>query len=167
MLKRAPRWMQRIGLEWLWRIKEEPKLWKRYFGDGMTLLKLMVTRVFPLFICTRWSQLRAGGVNGDLTVRRAEDHKTVTFRLAGAAIARNVSKATPHFRDAVVAGKNVVINFANTSLIDARFLGLLLMLNKQLTGRRLQLRFAEVPEQLERVFRLNEFGYLLNAHETQ
>ena len=27
---RAPVWMQRSGLEWLWRIKEEPQLWRRY-----------------------------------------------------------------------------------------------------------------------------------------
>lgn len=30
-LKQAPRWMQRIGLEWLFRLIQEPKrLWKRY-----------------------------------------------------------------------------------------------------------------------------------------
>jgi N-acetylglucosaminyldiphosphoundecaprenol N-acetyl-beta-D-mannosaminyltransferase len=34
-LKRAPRWMQRAGLEWLWRLLLEPRrLWKRYlFND--------------------------------------------------------------------------------------------------------------------------------------
>lgn len=31
-MKRAPRWMQRRGLEWLWRLVHEPRrLWKRYF----------------------------------------------------------------------------------------------------------------------------------------
>ncbi len=30
-VKRAPRWMQNVGLEWLWRLAMEPKrLWKRY-----------------------------------------------------------------------------------------------------------------------------------------
>ena len=41
--------------------------------------------------------------------------------------------------------KNVVINFANIRLIDARFLGLLLMLNKMLEGFRCQLIFAGGP----------------------
>ncbi|MHB1730686.1 MAG: WecB/TagA/CpsF family glycosyltransferase, partial [Leptospirillum sp.] len=28
---RAPRWMQKSGLEWLWRLLHEPKrLWRRY-----------------------------------------------------------------------------------------------------------------------------------------
>jgi N-acetylglucosaminyldiphosphoundecaprenol N-acetyl-beta-D-mannosaminyltransferase len=38
-VKRAPRWMRSIGLEWLWRIVSEPKLWRRYFDDGVELLK--------------------------------------------------------------------------------------------------------------------------------
>jgi N-acetylglucosaminyldiphosphoundecaprenol N-acetyl-beta-D-mannosaminyltransferase len=30
-IRRAPRWLQRTGLEWLWRLINEPrKLWKRY-----------------------------------------------------------------------------------------------------------------------------------------
>ena len=29
-LRRAPAWMQAAGLEWLWRIREEPALWRRY-----------------------------------------------------------------------------------------------------------------------------------------
>ena len=34
-VKRAPAWMQRIGLEWLWRIRQEPRLWRRYLLDGL------------------------------------------------------------------------------------------------------------------------------------
>lgn len=30
-IARAPEWMRRAGLEWLWRIKEEPCLWRRYY----------------------------------------------------------------------------------------------------------------------------------------
>ena len=33
-VKRAPEAMRRLGLEWLWRIKEEPKLAPRYLSDG-------------------------------------------------------------------------------------------------------------------------------------
>ena len=33
-IKRAPRWMQRSGLEWLWRLGAEPRrLWRRYLVD--------------------------------------------------------------------------------------------------------------------------------------
>lgn len=39
---RAPRWMQRSGLEWLWRLCSEPsKLWRRYLVRGPRFLKLV------------------------------------------------------------------------------------------------------------------------------
>ena len=47
-VKRAPKWMQTAGLEWLWRVKEEPALWRRYFLDGFAFLHLLITRVLPL-----------------------------------------------------------------------------------------------------------------------
>ena len=39
-LSRAPRWMQRIGCEWLYRLYQEPKrLFRRYLTDAMFLLR--------------------------------------------------------------------------------------------------------------------------------
>jgi len=36
MVRRAPLWMQKSGLEWLWRLMIEPaRLWKRYLVDDM------------------------------------------------------------------------------------------------------------------------------------
>ena len=43
MVKRAPKWMSDNGLEWLYRIKQEPKrMAKRYFIDDMTICKLAI-----------------------------------------------------------------------------------------------------------------------------
>ncbi|WP_206057441.1 WecB/TagA/CpsF family glycosyltransferase [Nitrincola schmidtii] len=39
-VKRAPKIWQKLGLEWLWRIVEEPYLWKRYATDGLAALKM-------------------------------------------------------------------------------------------------------------------------------
>lgn len=46
-VSRAPGWVQRSGFEWLWRIKEEPALWRRYLRDGAIGLALLLTRVLP------------------------------------------------------------------------------------------------------------------------
>lgn len=41
-VKRAPVWMQKSGLEWLYRFVSEPKrLFRRYFVDSFQLLKIM------------------------------------------------------------------------------------------------------------------------------
>jgi N-acetylglucosaminyldiphosphoundecaprenol N-acetyl-beta-D-mannosaminyltransferase len=37
-VRRAPSWVQRSGLEWLWRVAEEPSLASRYARDGLSLL---------------------------------------------------------------------------------------------------------------------------------
>jgi N-acetylglucosaminyldiphosphoundecaprenol N-acetyl-beta-D-mannosaminyltransferase len=41
---RAPRWMQRAGLEWAYRLVQEPsRLWKRYLvNDTRMLCRLLV-----------------------------------------------------------------------------------------------------------------------------
>ncbi|MGB6100040.1 MAG: WecB/TagA/CpsF family glycosyltransferase [Comamonas sp.] len=41
-VERAPMAWQRWGLEWLWRIRQEPALYRRYVADGVVLLKLML-----------------------------------------------------------------------------------------------------------------------------
>lgn len=42
VVKRAPRWMQKVGLEWLWRLMMEPqRLWKRYLIDDMRFFWLV------------------------------------------------------------------------------------------------------------------------------
>ena len=41
-IKRAPRWMQKCGFEWLFRITQDPKrLFKRYIIDDMKIIKLI------------------------------------------------------------------------------------------------------------------------------
>jgi N-acetylglucosaminyldiphosphoundecaprenol N-acetyl-beta-D-mannosaminyltransferase len=32
---RPPRWVQRLCLEWVWRLTRQPQLWRRYLIDGM------------------------------------------------------------------------------------------------------------------------------------
>ena len=52
-VQRAPVWVQRIGMEWAWRIKEEPALWTRYVKDGFDLLRLCVKQVLPALLGKR------------------------------------------------------------------------------------------------------------------
>jgi N-acetylglucosaminyldiphosphoundecaprenol N-acetyl-beta-D-mannosaminyltransferase len=40
---RAPRWMQRAGLEWLYRLRREPRrLWRRYLVGNLQFIRLVV-----------------------------------------------------------------------------------------------------------------------------
>jgi len=45
LLPQAPRWMQRSGLEWLYRLAREPRrLWRRYLGNNPRFLLAIVRR---------------------------------------------------------------------------------------------------------------------------
>ena len=45
--KRAPTWMQRTGLEWLYRIVQEPqRMWKRYLVGNLRFVQLVLTERF-------------------------------------------------------------------------------------------------------------------------
>lgn len=59
-IRRAPRWMRWGGLEWLWRIREEPALWHRYWSDGVRTLALIASRVGPAIVAMRTAR-SAGG----------------------------------------------------------------------------------------------------------
>jgi N-acetylglucosaminyldiphosphoundecaprenol N-acetyl-beta-D-mannosaminyltransferase len=46
---RAPRWMQRAGLEWFWRLVHEPRrLWRRYLVDDVAFLGIVLSEWWRL-----------------------------------------------------------------------------------------------------------------------
>jgi N-acetylglucosaminyldiphosphoundecaprenol N-acetyl-beta-D-mannosaminyltransferase len=46
-VRRAPEAWQRAGLEWLWRIREEPTLWRRYWNDGRRFAGFALRDLLP------------------------------------------------------------------------------------------------------------------------
>ncbi len=59
-IERAPPWMQRLGLEWVWRIVQEPQLWRRYWSDGQMLVGTVLTRLLP-WSARRWLRMLPSG----------------------------------------------------------------------------------------------------------
>ena len=46
-VKRAPIWMQKIGLEWFYRFLQEPRrMWKRYLIGNSKFIKLVLVQKF-------------------------------------------------------------------------------------------------------------------------
>jgi N-acetylglucosaminyldiphosphoundecaprenol N-acetyl-beta-D-mannosaminyltransferase len=47
MIKRAPVWMQKAGLEWFYRFMQEPKrMFKRYFVEAPVFIPLIIQQKF-------------------------------------------------------------------------------------------------------------------------
>jgi N-acetylglucosaminyldiphosphoundecaprenol N-acetyl-beta-D-mannosaminyltransferase len=156
-VRRAPPMLRSTGFEWLWRIKEEPYLWRRYWSDGKALLTMLVSCVLPLML----SERRQRNLN-ELSIIRREDHGSVTIVLSGAAVAAHVDGAIEQLRDALDSGKRMIVDVSDTQYVDARFFGLFLMVRKQLASRGEKLLFTGASPGLLRIFRLNRFEFLLS-----
>jgi N-acetylglucosaminyldiphosphoundecaprenol N-acetyl-beta-D-mannosaminyltransferase len=160
-LKRAPTFVRKFGLEWLWRIKEEPHLWRRYWQDGIVLLKLMFACVLPLAFSSLLLRLSAKKHDDSFCVQIASQAGLTTVSLVGAATAANVDRAIPVFRGALLDKKDLRIDIAGVRLLDARFFGLFLMVWKQLKANGARPQFVGLSSYNRRAFRLHGFEFLL------
>jgi N-acetylglucosaminyldiphosphoundecaprenol N-acetyl-beta-D-mannosaminyltransferase len=159
LINRAPPIVRTWGFEWLWRIKEERKLWKRYRDDGLVLLRMLLTRVLPLAVISRWQQFSSR--DRELTIQKSHDGQSIAIRLSGAALQQHVWKGIDCFQEALASKQDVILDLTNTQQIDARFLGLVLMLRKELKSRGASLTINGASRSVERIFRLHELGFLL------
>jgi N-acetylglucosaminyldiphosphoundecaprenol N-acetyl-beta-D-mannosaminyltransferase len=163
IIRRAPACLRNFGLEWLWRIKEEPHLRSRYLNDGLVFLRLLVTQVLPLAIWLLWRRLqRWEKAEFRISLTRV-DQSRVLVKFVGAATARHVDIAASCLQEVSETNDEVVADLSLTQFIDARFFGLLLMLRKQLIKRGGRLKFSGVPPGIGKMFCLNGVNFLLTT----
>jgi N-acetylglucosaminyldiphosphoundecaprenol N-acetyl-beta-D-mannosaminyltransferase len=158
-LKRAPVVMQKHGLEWLWRIKEEPHLWTRYLRDGLVLLRLLCVRVFPLIIYRVFSEKKAR-LPASIDVACLENGE-LRVKIFGAATQQNIKEIIRRCGVAITARRQVVLDLSDTCAIDARFLGFLLILRNRVGRYGAKLRLVGLSRSVRRQFRLNGVEFLL------
>ena len=161
-LKRAPSAFRRFGFEWLWRIREEPYLWRRYWRDGKIFLALLLGRALPLAVLVRYHRAMGRQVAFDLTLTDASDLPAVVS-IEGTAMEGNVESAVRVFERALSEGRDIWVDLSKVGFVDPRYFGLFIVVRKYLgeTGR--QLRFVNVRRSTRRLFRLNAFEYLLDT----
>jgi N-acetylglucosaminyldiphosphoundecaprenol N-acetyl-beta-D-mannosaminyltransferase len=158
-VRRAPRILQRLGFEWLWRIKEEPYLWRRYLRDGISLINLVVFRILQIAAGLWWRRRQ----KGELVLTWLEDCNSVVVTLVGHATKAHIAEAIVCFRRAINSNRQVVIDVSKTETIDPRFFGLLLMLRRGLAKSGRSLSFRGQSKRIVRLFRLHQFAFLLET----
>ena len=158
-INRAPQWIQTAGLEWLWRIKEEPALWRRYFFDGLTLLRLLVTRVLPLAWHLRTYQSSSQEIVSSTIERRDEIRETV-ISLRGPWVRKNLEPLRYHFSDAARANRPLRIDLANVPHVDSSFLGLVLLLYGAQKTSSQCLSIGPVSDRVRRIIRYSCCDFL-------
>jgi N-acetylglucosaminyldiphosphoundecaprenol N-acetyl-beta-D-mannosaminyltransferase len=147
-VRRAPAWMQRAGLEWLWRIKEQPGLWRRYLNDGFALTALLVTRVLPY---AWYARRHTAGAAGEGHVEACEGEREYAIALRGAWTRANLTRLRRCFAAAARSGKDVRLDMRAVSHVDSAFVGLVMLLFGYLQQRGRRLAILPVPRPVRRV----------------
>lgn len=131
-MQRAPLWMQKIGLEWLYRLLQEPRrLFKRYATDFV---------VFGFTILKQWWLTRGGNRGTTATPSAPAASKTADIKLSSvaelscperldAAEVRAIEQVWMNRLEGPEEG--VIIDCGSTEFIDSTGLGLLMRMQKR------------------------------------
>lgn len=126
-VKRAPHWVGKFGLEWIYRLCQEPKrLFKRYAKDlwyfGFAILRQMWAMKFR-------PQRRRSGAEADVAIREGAQyfHLKMPDRLDALSIRENIVLID----EAVTSGKSILLCEVDCSFIDSTGAGFLVRLAKR------------------------------------
>jgi N-acetylglucosaminyldiphosphoundecaprenol N-acetyl-beta-D-mannosaminyltransferase len=161
-VKRAPAPIQAMGLEWIWRIKEEPELWRRYYRDGLGLIDLVRRNVIPYLWFRTCQKLKKSKAKVPSAALIVEENK-VTIVLSGPQFALNLGAYRLALQQATeLPIGDVHIDFQNVTLVDSAFLGLTLLLHGHLKTVGRSLVLEQMSKQVREVIRLSGAKYLLS-----
>jgi N-acetylglucosaminyldiphosphoundecaprenol N-acetyl-beta-D-mannosaminyltransferase len=159
-VKRAPVWMQKTGLEWVWRIYQEPELWRRYFEDGAKFLSLIMKCVLP-YAFWRLMNKDKQGLDHPVTYDLKSSDDLIVIAIHGTCVAQSIGPLRALFCQESGKSLPIRLDLSNVDIIDGAFLGLCLVLGKHLVKRGVDLRFSGVNSIVRKIFCWNCAEYLL------
>ena len=154
-VQRAPPWMQDAGLEWLWRIRQEAHLWRRYRDDGLALGQLLLTRVLPGGLRFRLQRPPAEAFAAASAYEDGEGR----LHLSGPWGAANVRRLQEPFAKLAASGRPARVDLGDVSYLDPAAIGLLMLLE----GAGSPLELTGVSAGLRRHFEACCADYLLET----
>lgn len=158
--KRAPRWMQRVGLEWVYRLLQEPRrLWKRYVLDLV---------YFSYFFVRQWWEMRKGPPPSTLLptsdILLVED--TAILAIRGRLDVTNQALFVQQAEQALAVSPFLVVNLAEAEFLDSSALGALVALSKRARAASGALSLAAVPAHIAQLLAITRLDYFFEMHDT-
>lgn len=162
---RAPLWVQRTGLEWLWRIKEEPALWRRYGQDALAFGHLFAKKLLPYMIWSWTRRWRSAPQTAQLWIEQDDEHGQVV-RLDGAWYGPRVERCHAGF-DQIKKGEGpVTVNLTDLKDMGPELAGELLELCRCLRTQQRSMRLIADHGAAKRLLYWNGLNFLLAMQGT-
>jgi N-acetylglucosaminyldiphosphoundecaprenol N-acetyl-beta-D-mannosaminyltransferase len=125
-VRRAPDHFRRYGLEWLWRIKQEPKLYARYARDLATLISVLIREILPCMIARALHQPSPAQLSAARLQHSHRDSEDV-LALSGAWTNDNLAPIRAALTAATKNASDITITLDDITYLDAAFLGQILL----------------------------------------
>ena len=156
-MKRAPRWMHPLGLEWLYRLLQEPRrLWKRYVVDMF---------LFSTNFLRQWWMLRKkrSGQQAPLSLNLDRSNGCSRIVINGPLDTHAYPELWEIGQAALAYSSNIEVDLNGCDYLDSSGFGALMGLSKQAMDTGGGLRLIALSKALEKatsVFRLKEFFHI-------
>jgi len=160
--KRAPQWMQQSGLEWSYRLLQQPgRLWKRYITDLFG---------FGYFFLWQWWVMRQQGETSPVlpSSELLTINETVIMNVKGRLDRSTQNSFAEKAYRALTEQPYLIINLAQTDFLDSSAIGTLVALCKQAREKGGNLWLTNIPATIQQVLsllRLDQFFAICSSVE--
>jgi N-acetylglucosaminyldiphosphoundecaprenol N-acetyl-beta-D-mannosaminyltransferase len=160
-VQRSPKWLQKLGLEWVWRIIQEPMLWRRYWHDGLAFVSLLARHGIPNALAER--RMKRHPEHSERVVSDTLRDHTRSLTLAG----QWKQASGPTLRTVLAKGqyRHLQIDLSQVTWMGVHALGMLTATHGRLQalgGRGVTL--LHVSNGLARQIKAAGAGYLIENH---
>jgi N-acetylglucosaminyldiphosphoundecaprenol N-acetyl-beta-D-mannosaminyltransferase len=158
-VKRAPAWMQKTGLEWIFRMCVDPvRLVPRYSADALWMIRYLIVQLFVQGLFRRPVaplQVSENAMNGINVIAAA-----------GAMTGSGLAELSHAMTAAVASGQSVVLDLTATSHLGADGLWTLAAMLRHASQNKSEVWLAGVSRSLKRQLRAAHFEGLLQSADT-
>jgi N-acetylglucosaminyldiphosphoundecaprenol N-acetyl-beta-D-mannosaminyltransferase len=154
-VQRAPEKWQRFGIEWLWRIRQEPKLYKRYFGDGLRFIQMLLTQTLPLSIYRKKLERNIQASNEEVLADTLPHHENFMVSLKDNISADQLPELDSAFKTALEKNKNIIIDGEDIQNLSMEVLARLMIFQGKLRNCNKQMLLKDFPDKIVTLLRLS------------
>jgi N-acetylglucosaminyldiphosphoundecaprenol N-acetyl-beta-D-mannosaminyltransferase len=148
-IARAPRRWQMLGFEWLWRIRQEPVLAKRYYRDGLILMRIVVKDALPQALGQFRDRMLLALRPQPLRIEIERGEAMTTIRMSGAAVG-NMDDVEAIFAQVLNEDRQVTLDCRELSTIDPAGVGKIMRFERELSERGLELTIRQAQRRIGR-----------------
>ena len=156
---RAPLWVQKSGLEWIFRISQDPKrLWKRYIIDFFKFGLL----ILPSILDYRYQKIRFMLLNRsdrnhsfeESFLTEARSNTIELLHLGSILDAQQIHRLKNKINTLIKKADVIVLDMGKLSFINSAGIGFLLFIWRKIEGTKKKWRITGVKEPVKRTLKL-------------